>query len=86
MEARNFTTEELGMIDRMAIAIVDGSQARGLLDALREAGFRVTVVDAVGGFFHDAMVTLPSGWRSSDWNLSCAWSKRTVRGGGATSR
>ncbi len=49
------------MIDRMAIAIVDGSQARGLLDALREAGFRVTVIDAVGGFFHDAMVTLVVG-------------------------
>ncbi len=46
------------MIDRMAIAIVDGSQARRLLDALREADFRVTVVDAIGGFFHEAMVTL----------------------------
>ncbi len=46
------------MIDRMAIAIVDGSQVRGLLAALREAGFRTTLIDAVGGFFHEAMVTL----------------------------
>ncbi len=51
----------MATIDRLAITMVDGSQARGLLDALREAGFRATVIHAVGGFFHEAVVTLMVG-------------------------
>ncbi len=57
MKKEEFTTGGR-MIDRMAIIIVDGSQTRALLDALRDAGFRATIIDAVGGFFHEAMVTL----------------------------
>lgn len=45
-------------IDRMAIAIVDGTQASNLLGALQSEGFRATPIDAVGGFLHDALVTL----------------------------
>ncbi len=45
-------------IDRMAITIVDGGQSRDLLKALNAAQFPVTVLDAVGGFLHEAMVTL----------------------------
>jgi uncharacterized protein YaaQ len=45
-------------IDRIAITIVDGTQSRDLLKALNEESFPVTVVDAVGGFLHEAMVTL----------------------------
>jgi uncharacterized protein YaaQ len=45
-------------IDRMAITIVDGNQSRDLTQALSKAGFVVTVLDAVGGFLHEAVVTL----------------------------
>lgn len=45
-------------IDRLAITITDGSQARGLVAALNEGGFSATIVDAVGGFLHDSLVTL----------------------------
>jgi uncharacterized protein YaaQ len=45
-------------IDRLVVTIVDGSQSRDLIKALNEQGFRVTLVNAVGGFLHDAMVTL----------------------------
>ena len=45
-------------INRMAITIVDGGQSRDLLKSLNENGFPVTIVDAVGGFLHEAMVTL----------------------------
>jgi len=46
------------LIDRLAITIVDGSQAHGLIEALNEVGIQATMVDAVGGFLHDALVTL----------------------------
>ncbi|HQE91312.1 MAG TPA: cyclic-di-AMP receptor [Anaerolineae bacterium] len=45
-------------IDRLAIAIVDGSQSRDLIQTLNKEGFPVTLVDAVGGFLHEALVTL----------------------------
>ncbi len=45
-------------IDRLAITIVDGSQSRDLIQALNKEGFPVTIVDAVGGFLHEALVTL----------------------------
>ena len=45
-------------IDRMAITIVDGGQSRDLMKALGELGYPVTTLDAVGGFLHEAMVTL----------------------------
>ncbi len=45
-------------IDRMAITIVDGGQSRDLLKALNERHLPVTTLDAVGGFLHEAMVTL----------------------------
>lgn len=45
-------------IDRMAITIIDGGQSKDLLKALNQQGFSVTIVDAVGGFLHEAMVTL----------------------------
>lgn len=45
-------------IDRLAITIVDGSQSRDLTQALNKKGFPVTIVDAVGGFLHEALVTL----------------------------
>ena len=45
-------------IDRVAITIVDGGQSKDLLKALNEAQFPVTILDAVGGFLHEAMVTL----------------------------
>ncbi len=45
-------------INRMAITIVDGSQSRDLLKALNEHNFPATTLDAVGGFLHEAMVTL----------------------------
>ncbi|MGC9522454.1 MAG: cyclic-di-AMP receptor [Anaerolineae bacterium] len=45
-------------INRMAITIVDGGQSRDLLKALNEEQFPATILDAVGGFLHEAMVTL----------------------------
>ncbi|MCD4739189.1 MAG: cyclic-di-AMP receptor [Anaerolineae bacterium] len=45
-------------IDRLAIAIVDGTQSRDLMIALGEEGFRATIVNATGGFLHDSLVTL----------------------------
>lgn len=45
-------------IDRLAITIVDGSQSHDLIKTLNEDGFRVTLVNAVGGFLHDSLVTL----------------------------
>ncbi|MBN1248231.1 MAG: cyclic-di-AMP receptor [Anaerolineae bacterium] len=45
-------------INRMAITIVDGGQSRDLLKALSEQNFPATTLDAVGGFLHEAMVTL----------------------------
>ena len=48
-------------INRMAITIVDGGQSRDLVKALNEAQVPVTILDAVGGFLHEAMVTLMVG-------------------------
>lgn len=48
-------------IDRLAITIVDGGQSKDLLKALNENGFPVTILDAVGGFLQEAMVTLMVG-------------------------
>ncbi len=45
-------------INRVAITIVDGSQSRTLIAALNDAGFSVTILDAVGGFLHESMVTM----------------------------
>jgi len=45
-------------INRMAITIVDGGQSKDLLKALNESGFPVTIVDAVGGFLHESVVTM----------------------------
>jgi uncharacterized protein YaaQ len=47
-----------GAIDRLAVTIVDGSQSRRLIRELNEEGFRVTMINAVGGFLHDSLVTL----------------------------
>jgi len=58
---------EEALIDRLAITIVDGSQARGLIHTLAAQGVKVTVIDAVGGFLHDALVTLLVG--TSEANL-----------------
>ena len=44
--------------DRIAITIVDGTQSKALIKALNQEGFYVTVLDAVGGFLHEALVTL----------------------------
>ena len=52
-------------IDRLAITIVDGSQSRDLVKVLNEAGFSATIVDAVGGFLHEALVTLLVGFPQS---------------------
>ena len=49
------------LIDRMAITIVDGSQSRDLIKALNRDHFPTTTLDAVGGFLHEAMVTLVVG-------------------------
>ncbi len=48
----------LATIDRLAITVVDGSQSRGLIKALNAEGFQVTMINAVGGFLHDSLVTL----------------------------
>lgn len=45
-------------IDRLAITIVDGTQSKDLTKALNQEGFYVTVLDAVGGFLHEALMTL----------------------------
>lgn len=45
-------------VNRLAITIVDGSQSRRLIQALGARGFQATVLDAVGGFLHDSLVTL----------------------------
>ena len=47
--------------DRMAITIVDGTQSKDLIKALNEQGFYVTILDAIGGFLHEALVTLMIG-------------------------
>ena len=47
-----------GTIDRLAITIVDGSQSRDLIQVLNTNHFPVTVLDAIGGFLHEAMVTM----------------------------
>ncbi len=46
------------MVDRVAITITDGSQSRALVEVLNQEGFRTTVINAVGGFLHDSLVTL----------------------------
>jgi len=48
-------------INRLAITIVDGTQSKDLTKALNHDGFPVTVIDAVGGFLHEALVTLMIG-------------------------
>ncbi|MGC9346676.1 MAG: cyclic-di-AMP receptor [Anaerolineae bacterium] len=48
-------------IDRMAITIVDGGQSKDLLKALNKNQYPATVLDAVGGFLHEAMVTMVVG-------------------------
>ena len=53
------------MIDRLAITIVDGSQSKDLVKVLNAAGFSATIVDAVGGFLHEALVTLLVGFPQS---------------------
>jgi uncharacterized protein YaaQ len=53
------------LIDRMAITIVDGSQSRDLIKALNQDHFPATTLDAVGGFLHEAMVTLVVGMSES---------------------
>jgi uncharacterized protein YaaQ len=45
-------------VDRLAITIVDGSQSKKLIKTLNAEGFTVTLLDAVGGFLHEALVTL----------------------------
>ena len=45
-------------INRMAIAITGGSQARDLINGLNREGFPATKIDAVGGFLHEAAITL----------------------------
>jgi len=52
-------------IDRMAITIVDGGQSKDLLKALNAQNFPATTLDAVGGFLHEAMVTLVVGMPES---------------------
>ena len=52
-------------IDRLAITIVDGSQSRDLIKVLNAEGFSVTIVDAVGGFLHEALMTLLIGLSKS---------------------
>lgn len=52
-------------VNRIAITIVDGSQAQELIQALLQEGFKVTPIDAVGGFLHDALVTLLIGMPQS---------------------
>ncbi|MBN1261546.1 MAG: cyclic-di-AMP receptor [Anaerolineae bacterium] len=37
---------------------MDGSQAKGLVQLLNSEGFHTTILDAVGGFLHDSLVTL----------------------------
>ncbi len=49
--------EEIAL-DRLAITIVDGQQVQSLMQALKQAGFAATKVDAVGGLLQDAVVTL----------------------------
>ena len=48
-------------IDRVAIAVTYQQQCKALLNALDEQHFRVTVVDARGGFLQEEMVTLIAG-------------------------
>ncbi len=48
----------LTTIDRLAITVVDGRQTRALLKDLNAEGFQVTMINAVGGFLHDSLVTL----------------------------
>lgn len=48
-------------INRVAITIVDGGQSKDLLKALNAEEFTVTILDAVGGFLHEAMVTMVVG-------------------------
>ncbi len=45
-------------INRVAITIVDGTQARDLIKGLNTEAFPATKIDAVGGFLQDALVTL----------------------------
>lgn len=44
--------------NRIAITIVDGTQSKGLIKALNKQGFYVTLLDAIGGFLHESLVTL----------------------------
>jgi len=45
-------------INRMVIAILDGSQARDLLAALNAEGMHATLINSSGGLLHEALVTL----------------------------
>lgn len=45
-------------VDRIVIAILDGSQARDLLGALNAEDFHATLINSSGGLLHEALVTL----------------------------
>ncbi len=45
-------------VDRMVIAILDGTQARDLLGALTAEDFHATLINSSGGLLHEALVTL----------------------------
>ena len=43
---------------KLVIAVVQGQDADTLLQALREANFRLTIVDSVGGFLRERNATI----------------------------
>jgi len=43
---------------KLVIAVVQGQDADALLHALREAAFRLTIVDSVGGFLRERNATI----------------------------
>lgn len=43
---------------KLVIAVVQGQDADALLHALREANFRLTIVDSVGGFLRERNATI----------------------------
>jgi uncharacterized protein YaaQ len=43
---------------KLVIAVVQGQDADALLQALREADFRLTIIDSVGGFLRERNATI----------------------------
>jgi uncharacterized protein YaaQ len=51
---------------KLVIAVIQGTDAEGLLEAITERGFRATQINSSGGFLRESNVTLLIGVQEQD--------------------